>query len=429
MTLFPQQVGARNALQRALETYGAALDSSDMGTGKTLKAVELSRISQSPPLVICPKSVIPAWKTTFEGQGVEFLDVLNYEKLRTGKTKWGDWEVNMGTKRFVFSEEAQFIIWDEVHKCKGRRSQNGMMLAGAKGRYNLMLSATAAEDPTELKNIGYLLGLFPDLRRFVMWAKAHGCYMDPWKNLKFNFRNREVALGKLNSELYPDRAHRISRDDMKEFFKETHIVTEPLDFGDKGKIEAAYSTMEDELLALEEAMADDNPAAAILTAQLRARQKVELLKIPVMAEIAQDYMDQGFSVAIFLNFDASILAIDVLLKGVAPLIWGKQDDYERQVSMELFQTNEEQVIICNIAAGGVGISLHDVHGGHPRVALISPSWNAKDMVQVTGRVDRAGGKSPTIQRILFGAGTIEEEIRKSLNIKLANLRTLHNKSV
>lgn len=428
-TLFPPQQESLEVLVAALEQHEAALDSSDTGTGKTLKSVEISRISQSPPLVVCPKSVIPAWKETFDEQGVPYLDVLNYEKLRTGRTPWGDWEKERGVKKFQFADEVQFIIWDEVHKCKGRTTQNGKMLVGGKGRFNLMLSATAAEDPTELKNIGYLIGLFPSLHHYVPWAKKHGCYMDPWRNLKFATSKRDEVLGQLNAEIYPDRGHKVTRAEMGEFFQETHIVTEPLDFGDEGKIAEIYDLMDQELLDLEEAKAHDNPAGAALTAQLRARQEVELLKVPVLIEMANDYIEQGMSVAIFLNFDASITAVFEKLDVRAGLIWGKQSDTERQEVIRDFKDDEIRAVICNVAAGGVGVNLHDQNGTYPRVALISPSWNAKDIVQVTGRVDRAGGKTPTLQRILFGAGTVEDDVRKSVNKKLANLNTLHNKSV
>ena len=136
-----------------------------------------------------------------------------------------------------------------------------------------------------------------------------------------------------------------------------------------------------------------------------------------------------YNISFFLNFDASIESCQNLIGEEVGLIWGKQTGAERQEIIRRFQADELRFVVCNVAAGGVGVSLHDLNGNFPRVALISPSWNAKDIIQVTGRVDRAGGKTPSIQRILFGEGTVEDEIRKSVNKKLANLQTLHNKSV
>ena len=54
-----------------------------------------------------------------------------------------------------------------------------------------------------------------------------------------------------------------------------------------------------------------------------------------------------------------------------------------------------------IQAGGVGVSLHDLHGGHPRMSIISPTWSGQDLKQVLGRIHRAGSKTPAIQKIVF----------------------------
>lgn len=95
--------------------------------------------------------------------------------------------------------------------------------------------------------------------------------------------------------------------------------------------------------------------------------------------------------------------------------------------MSRFQTNQTNVILCNIAAGGVGVSLHDTMGGHPRMSLISPTFNVKDYIQTLGRVHRAGAKSPVIQRVLVASKTIEEKIIDIMEKKRISLETLHAK--
>ena len=427
-TLFPPQAKSAKILIDALQHHDAAIDSSETGTGKTVKAVEIARESTNPPLVVCPKAVIPSWKACFAEQEVDYLDVINYESLRTGNSKWGSWRNVRGKQIFVYHQDVHFIIWDEVHRCKGRNTKNGRMLACADVGHNLMLSATAAEDPSEMKSIGYLLGLF-ELRLFMKWARANGCYIDPWSKLKFSSRKREEILPRLNKQIYPSRGHKVTREELGEWFQETKITTEPLDFGDNGKIVEIVETMQEELEHLRERSASDPEAGehAQLVAMLRARQKVELLKLPVLIDLATEYLVEGLSVVIFLNFNDSIRAVQKLLKmnPPPPVIWGEQNAQERELAREEFQSNDCKIILVNAAAGGVGLDLHDIHGGHPRVSLISPSWNAKDLVQVLGRVDRAGAKSPTIQRILFAENTIEEEVRNSLDVKLKNMQLLH----
>ena len=88
--------------------------------------------------------------------------------------------------------------------------------------------------------------------------------------------------------------------------------------------------------------------------------------------------------------------------------------------------NKSKIIICNIKAGGVGISLHDKTGERPRASLISPTWSSIDLQQALGRIHRAGGKSKSLQRILYVANTIEEKIADKIKDKLKNINTLNN---
>ena len=410
----------------ALTRNNAALDSSDTGTGKTVCAVEATKALGKHAFVICPKIVIPSWEETLKEQGASTIGVINYEKLRTGRTRFGHWSA----KQFVFTiPQDALIIWDEVHRCQGMWSKNAKMLISAKKWANLLLSASACEDPTEMRASGFVLGLH-SLSNFFNWAKARGCYVNPWGALEFK-QNERWALDNINQELYPSRGDRMTRADLKDHFKNTRVITDPLDFGDKGQIQKLYDEMDKELTALEQRAKGDskNKAAQKLVAQLRARQAVELAKVPATVEIIEDELHAGNSVAVFVNFDASLEAIGQRLKTRYEIIKGGQKAEDREKAVENFCADRTHVILCNIAAGGLGVSLHDTHGVRPRTALISPTYNAKDMLQTIGRVDRAGAKTDSIQRILFAAGTVEEKVETSVRAKLKNISDLHEKDL
>lgn len=448
-TLYPVQREAVDHLASILRTHGSALNASDTGTGKTLMSVELARDLGFRPLVVCPKAVIPSWQRTFDEQGVDYLGVINYESLRTGNTVFGRWEGNAPRKMkngkkapdrrpFVWSPEVKFIIWDECHKCKAPTTANAKMLRHARDQKvtSLLVSATAASNPSEMKAIGYHLGLHSWVD-FMMWAKLHGCSLDPWQNLKFTTNQQRAleCLEEIRAEIYPARGVKVSRADMAEFFSKGEIISDPLDFGDDGKIDALYAEVETFMAELEEKerLDDPAPAAQALIAMLRARQRIELLKVPLIVEMTQDAVAEGFHVVIALNFNDTIRAVVDKLGGNVPVIWGtdpltkvQQSDTERQRAIDTFQSNQDSIIVLNIEAGGVGVSLHDEIGGAPRLALISPTWNEKSLHQVLGRVDRAGAKTDTLQRILFAANTVEEEVREAMLRKLKNLEILHN---
>lgn len=425
-TLYPVQDAHVACLLNTLGQYGSALDSSETGTGKTVCGVEVAKQLRKIPglekvaiLVVCPKAVIPSWERELKEQNVK-AHVINYEKLRTGKTPFGKRQ----NKKWVWNlVENSLIIFDEAHKCAGIGTQNAKMLIEAKGDYfALMLSATLASSPTQMRAAGWLLGAHM-LGNFWVWCLKNGCVKNRWNGVEFVGGQTHIEnIAKQISH----RCSRMTQEQLADHFTETQIVTEPLDFGDE--ISDIYDEMEAELLELEKASKTDkkNSAAEALVAQLRARQRVELLKVPVMVEMCEDLLAEGKSVAIFVNFEQTLNALFGKLQ--AETIHGGQPADVREESIRRFQNDEARVIICNTAAGGVGVSLHDVTGKHPRAAIISPDWNEKNIVQVIGRVHRAGGKTPSMQRILFAAGTVEEKVEKSVRKKIKNLNLLNEKS-
>jgi SNF2 family DNA or RNA helicase len=92
----------------------------------------------------------------------------------------------------------------------------------------------------------------------------------------------------------------------------------------------------------------------------------------------------------------------------------------------MFNEDKSQIIIANIKAGGVGISLHDTHGKYPRVSIISPSWSAQDILQALGRIHRAKGKTETLQKIIFCKDTIEEKICEKVAEKIGNIAMIND---
>lgn len=420
-TLYDRQEKHVRYLCGMLNIYGSVLDCSETGTGKTVCGAEVARVCNAPVLVVCPKAVIPSWERELKDRGVKDFNVVNYEKLRTGKTPFGKWTPNK--KKWLWTIPESLVIFDEAHKCSGTFTQNAKMLIEAKDRHAvLMLSATIANNPLQMRAAGWVLGSHM-LGNFWEWCFKYGCAKNRWNGVEFTGTESHIhALGRSIAH----RCARMTTAELAEHFTETQIVTEPLAFGNE--IDKIYTEMEKELAELEETAKNDskNKAAQALVTQLRARQRVELLKIPVMVEMIEDLIAEGKSVAVFVNFKQTLEALTEKLGSFSVgLIHGDQSAMERELAINQFQDDQTRVIIANVAAGGVGVSLHDVTGKHPRAAIISPSWNEKDIIQVIGRVHRAGGKTPSMQRILFAAGTVEEKVQQSVNAKIKRLKTLN----
>jgi SNF2 family DNA or RNA helicase len=181
------------------------------------------------------------------------------------------------------------------------------------------------------------------------------------------------------------------------------------------------------IAAVRQKAAGDSSNAEHLTAQLRARQVSELQKIPALVELAKDALAEKRSVFIGVNFNDSL---DTLKESfgneIVAIVRGDQTSEDRERNIAAFQADKARILIANLRAGGVGVSLHDLHGRFPRTALICPGWSATDLKQALGRVWRSGGKTTSIQRILYAAGTVEETVAARIEEKLRNLSLLND---
>lgn len=430
-TLFPKQRQSVDFLKEALRTCGGALDSSHTGVGKTVIASHVALELGQPVAVVCPKIVIPHWERELKEVGVEPIFVLNYEKLKRGNEHL----VKAGKKIYRWTLPMDtLIIWDECHKCKSPFSQNAQMLVAATqaGYRNLMLSATACQDPTEMRSIGFALGLHAlngakdgsTKKSWFSWMMGLGCRRDPWNNW---VAGPIHYLKSLNVSMYSRNCVKLLPKDLPSAFTDNQVITEPLAFSSLGDIAKFYKQHGVTPEIVEQFLEDGGASPHILVEILRARQLAEAAKVPDILDMVTDACSEGYSVAIFVNFTDTVRTLADTLTN-ASIIVGGQSAVDRENNVQRFQTNQTNVIICNIAAGGVGVSLHDTFGGHPRMSLISPTFNVKDYIQTLGRVHRAGAKTPVVQRVLVASKTIEEKIIAKLEQKRLALDTLHAQS-
>ena len=427
-TLFPKQSSSVNFLKQSLVTHRAALDSSHTGVGKTVIACRVAKEMQLPVAVICPKIVIPHWERELAEVGVVPVFILNYEKLKRGN----QFLAKAGKKLFRWQlPQETLLIWDECHKCKSPFSQNAQMLIAAKqaGMYNLLLSATSCQDPTEMRGIGFVLGVHslnkPDgnLKSWQSWMMKYGCRKDPWNNWVAGPVSKLVDL---NRELYTRNCVKLTPKDLPTAFTDNHVITEPLAFSSLGDIAKFYRDHGITPEIVDQFMEDGGASPHILVEILRARQLAEAAKVPDIVDMVAEACSEGYSVAVFVNFVATVKSLTEFIPESCTIVGGQSAD-DREANVQRFQNNESRVIVCNIAAGGVGVSLHDTEGGHPRMSLISPTFNVKDYIQTLGRIHRANAKSPAIQRVLVASKTIEEKIVDKLEQKRLSLDTLHAK--
>lgn len=432
----------------SLYLNGFAVDMSETGTGKTYAAAAVIRELNRPFAVICPKSVIHQWNNILSAFKLKANTVINYEKLGRGNTKYMKWKKlqdptnpwNENAKRevpeFKFDPNT-LIVLDEGHKCKGNDTSNSWMMIALKmqGYKVLVSSATVATSPLEMKAFGFMTNLHK-LYNFRDFCRMHGAeLMARYGAMTFNLASKDghAAMLKLNNYLFNEKAcaARMTVEDFGKEFPESHIVAEAYDLGsNESKIQAVYDDMEAELAKLEEKA--ENYSEHIFAVMMEARRKAELCKVPLFVDMVEDLFDEGKSVVLFLNFTDSVDAVVKRLekmpkfKDTIGYIVGGQNDKKRVQDIEDFQSDKKRVMVVNIAAGGTGVSLHDLNGKFPRASIISPNWSAYNMRQALGRVWRLEGKTKSYQRIVYAAKCIEENICHRVQHKLNCLDTLND---
>lgn len=465
--LYPYQEKAALSLLEALRTHGAALDASDTGTGKTAHAVSLIRHFNAPALVVGPRVSKPGWEKMGRILGTEF-SYTHYEAVRIGTMPYGQWQFprpkrlkerlvcsvcqcdirpgqpcpyhSLGIHcanikkvphkhgRFIWSPAIKFLLFDEAHRCAAPNSTHAELLIAAKrqGILTLAISATAGDSPLHFRALGYLLGLH-NLIDFWPWTFKRGCSKMPFGGIHFAVaEQRKVEImSQLNAEIFPSRGARVRVDEIPGF-PEISVWPELYDIDAKpGQIDALYEEMADAIAKVHGDRDMDNDLP--VTSDMRARQEVELLKVPAMVEITNDDLASGRHVAIFVNFRATAeelckrLETDCRIDGSQV---GEAGSRRRQANIERFQSDESPVIVATSAAGNVSIDLHDTHGNFPRIGNVFPGHSVREFTQLLGRLRRSGAKSKALYRIILAAGTCEEEIYDNLGSKTNRLDAL-----
>lgn len=425
-----------------LEEYNRALDSSDTGTGKTYCAIAAAKHLGLKPFIICPKSVISSWRDVLKHFSCSYYGISNHELIKNCrfyppttllkrkrcpfikriKRKPTNKELSKAKKQDTTPKIKYCYVWkfpsdmllifDEAHKCKNKKTQNSDLLFTS-SNYSvkiLLLSATVADKSESFVLAGYCLGLYNTMSDALPWMKTVSEDTDV----------DNIMLGVHNS-IYPDRAARIRIKDLGSLFPVNQVIAQCYDMDSAEEIQRMYNLI-DKVIEDLKTKEQNSRGIGRLT---YARMKIESYKIPTFIELARKFMAEGNAVAIFVNFTNTLLKVADELKTNC-LIYGEQTLEQRDKNIKDFQEDKSRVIICNMRAGGVGVSLHDQIGNFPRISIISPSYSAIDIIQAIGRIHRANTKTPVRQRIIYCKGTVEERICISIKKKIENIAHLND---
>lgn len=391
--LRPYQIEAARHHYAFLRRYGGVIDPSDLGTGKTYTSLAVARQwGAQCVLVVAPVATRLGWEQAAAVIGVQ-VQFYSWEAARNGKqTDWVVWHPAL--KRFSYTERAGAVIFDEFHRAKNKSTLNcRLVLDAVRQRIPVIgLSGTPFQDATEARAAGAVVALHDgSSAQFYPWIHQFGCAKT---RFGFQFIGDDEDNKRLN-EVFSARWYRIRKSDpaVAAWFPRREIVVRGFS-GDAEQIAELEAEMEAELADLEAAAARDKKPMLALTIRLRRKQKVDLLKVPYVADMVPDLLAQGYSVVLGANFkDYAEALLEALAEYRPAMIVGGMSDAERREALLRFQSRETSVIVVNYQAGSAGLNLQDPtpDGSQPRVTVgPSCSTGALNQTQFWGRTDRSG---------------------------------------
>jgi superfamily II DNA or RNA helicase len=425
--LLPYQPQAVAALVKSIIDNGAAADGSDTGIGKTYQALAVCRELGMAPLVVCRKAGFTAWLKACAYMNIRPRLITNWEMMRTAKNPYLKRKARSHSKGYDYSwalPKDTLLCFDEAHLGFNPDSQNYAFWTASAGLPSLSLSATFADRPARLRGLFKVLGVMPE-EEFDQWLLKRGHFYNQYNEIESLTALSDMKA--INKILYPKYGYRVSYEDpeVRKHFPERVIQTSIIDLGDRiaGEQNRSYH----ELLQKAAALKAQGKQAELLVADLRYRQSAELLKIPVLVEMSLEYVYEGKSVVVFVNFLDTLRALANALD-CKSLIFGDQErhGFNREKIIEEFQAGRERIVLCTANAGGQSLSLHDLQGNSQRISLICPTYDPVVLQQVLGRTFRAGTKTTPIMKLVYAAKTIEEKVAESVNRKLDNIAALND---
>lgn len=428
-------------LLKIYERSHCAIDMSPTGLGKTYSSVQISKDLRLPIFVVCPASAKEiVWNEIVKTYDIPVVDILSYESLRNMKNneyitmkpdaaeRQKFENVYTTTKKLKnIAMRGALFIFDEAHKLKNRTKQNFTISAltntvsGFKQSKILFLSATIFDKPAHAMNIFKALGyeISPNKKR------THDTLIDelirlrvPGEKILLYYNSANFLSNFLS--LIPE----ISSTMVFKIKKEMNVENVFLKLKKSEREE-----FEDLVWQLEYEINLDRMDLGSITQQLM---QIQLIKSKGTADLAKQLLkeDPKCKVIIFADYYIAFDNIFRFLKRQNPLFLASKLKMEERANViKEFQAdnNNHRLLVTSPSISGVGISLHDIHGGRKRYALMMPNYVATNIQQTFGRIFRLGIKTDAQIYMMYGDAS-NKKTKKKLHYEFSVMKNLYEKS-
>ena len=406
-TLMPyQKAGVSYA-----SSVGRCLIADQMGLGKTVEAIATLELRDAfPAVIVCPASLKENWRREIN----KWLPhrVVN---IVSGKTDIVNADVNIINYDILykFVEAIQHLnitglVLDESHYVKNgssKRTKAAKDIASKvpkSGRVLLLSGTPVTNRPSELVSQLEIMGM---LSRFGgKWAFLKRYTAAHHNGFGWD-TNGASNLMELNTKLRQNCYIRRTKDEvLKELPEKSRniIHLEP-----SGKGEKEYLSAENDLVLF---LRENGYKSKDSSEHMARTQVLKRLAAWAKMDAVEEWIDSFLESCDrkLVVFAHNVDVVDHLASKYGGLrVSGRDSLEERQHAVDSFQNNpKSRVIVLNLQAGGVGITLT----AGSDVVFVQMGWTPGEHDQAEDRCHRIGQKNNVQAWYLLGSGTIDEDI-------------------
>ena len=389
--------------------YKRFLNANEMGNGKTFEAVVTGESIPGKKLVVCPASLRFNWRKEINNVNKDAdIDILySKDKYHAGK----DWTIigypslekhlsSLVSEGFhvVFFDEAHFIQATTRGNAASKRAKAALEL-GSSIEYVYPITGTPKTNRNKnLYNILKLLKhpIAAKKGSYDEYANRYcgGCYAKGREDTK-NSHDRE-----LHERIAPWMVRHLRSEVLPDLTKQRIIIDAEVNLSEYEEAMKRYRE-----ISKDPALTGKQRYSESLGELQKARVALAKEKIPTTLDLAKDFVKSEESVVVITCFRSVVKAVEEKFKSKCVKIIGGMSDAQRQESIDRFQSGECPVLVMNIIAGGVGITLTKAH-----IAIVNDyEFTVGNMVQAEDRICRAGQKEHCLIYYVSAIGSMLDE--------------------
>jgi SWI/SNF-related matrix-associated actin-dependent regulator 1 of chromatin subfamily A len=404
-----------------LKTKGRAILGDDMGLGKTRQAIIALREAcpDGCVLIVCPASLKINWaREILAVEPDAAIEVLGAKGYSCEQPRWVivNYDLLARNAEHLHAVPWTGVILDEAHFIKNasQRTSQCLKLLGVDGKgirpYSplqvyLLTGTPLTNRPRDLFNLLRAVG-HPAATSFLSFAKRYcGAYRNDYGWVTDGASN----LDELNLLMKEVMLRRKKEDVLDLPGKIRTWVPVAID-DNPAKAHAGFLEW---FAASDATRPNDREFLSRLT---KVRVALHKAKHKAVAERIKDVTATGTKVIVFCCFQDGVTRHKKALGNSAVTITGSDNMEQRQAAVDRFQTDPSvTVILCNLIAGGVGITL--TAGSH--VIFQDLDWVPANHLQAEDRAYRLGQKAHVTVEYFIADRTLDGYIAKLMDRKLA----------